>query len=56
MLETTEEECFTPQQKVFVLVFSIKFSLAGYNVFNSANHLGFGFEITQLKGVLHSYF
>ena len=37
MLETTEEECFTPQQKVFVSVFSIKFSLAGYHVFNSAN-------------------
>ena len=37
MLETTEEECFTPQQKVFVSVFSIKFGLAGYHVFNSAN-------------------
>ena len=37
MLETTEEECFTPQQKVFVSVFSIKLSLAGYHVFNSAN-------------------
>ena len=36
-LRTTEEECFTPQQKVFVSVFSIKFSLAGYHVFNSAN-------------------
>ena len=27
-LETTEEECFTQQQKVFVSVFSINFSLA----------------------------
>ena len=35
-LETTEEECFTPQQKVFVTVFSISFSLARYLVFNSA--------------------
>ena len=35
----TEEECFTPQQKVFVSVFSISFSLAGYLVFNSANPL-----------------
>ena len=26
-LETTEEECFTQQQKVFVSVFSISFSL-----------------------------
>ena len=37
MLETTEEECFTPQEKVFVSVFSIKLSLAGYHVFNSAS-------------------
>ena len=37
MLETTEEECFTPQQKVFVSVFSINFSLAGYHVFKLAN-------------------
>ena len=29
-LETTEEECFTQQQKVFVSVFSISFSLSGY--------------------------
>ena len=36
MLETTEEECSTPQQKVFVSVVSIKFSLARYHVFNSA--------------------
>ena len=36
-LETTEEECFTQQPKVFVSVFSISFSLAGYLVFNSAN-------------------
>ena len=38
-LETTEEECFTQQYKVFVSVFSISFSLAGYLVFNSANPL-----------------
>ena len=37
--ETTEEECFTQQQKVFVAVFSISFSLAGYLVVNSANPL-----------------
>ena len=34
-VETTKEECFTQQQKVFVSVFSISFSLAGYLVFNS---------------------
>ena len=33
MLDRTKEKCFTPQQKVFVSVFSIKFSLAGYQVF-----------------------
>ena len=33
MLETTKEEYFTPQHKVFVSVFSIKFSLVGYHVF-----------------------
>ena len=38
-LETTEEECFTQQQKVFVSVFSISFSLAGYLIFNSAKSL-----------------
>ena len=38
-LETTEEKCFTQQQKAFVLVFSISLSLAGYLVFNSANPL-----------------
>ena len=38
-LETTVEECFTQQQKVFVSVFSISFSLAGYLVFNSAKSL-----------------
>ena len=38
-LETTEEECFTQQQKVFVSVFTISFSLAGYLVFNSAKPL-----------------
>ena len=38
-LETTENECLTRQQKVFVSVFSISFSLAGYLVFNSANSL-----------------
>ena len=38
-LEKTEEECFTEQQKVFVSVFSISFSLAGFLVFNSANPL-----------------
>ena len=38
-LETTEEACFTQQQKVFVSVFSISFSLAGYLVFNSAKSL-----------------
>ena len=38
-LETTEEECFTQQQKVFVSVFSISFSLAWYLVFNSAKSL-----------------
>ena len=37
VLETTKEEYFTPQQKVFVSVFSIKFSLGWYHVFNSAN-------------------
>ena len=37
VLETTKEEYFTAQQKVFVSVFSIKFSLAWYHVFNSAN-------------------
>ena len=37
MLETTKEEYFTPQLKAFVSVFSIKFSLAGCNAFNSAN-------------------
>ena len=31
-LETTEEECFTQQQKVFVSVFSISFSLAGFQL------------------------
>ena len=36
-LEMTKEECFTQQQKVFVSVFSISFSLAGHLVFNSAN-------------------
>ena len=57
MLETTEEECFTPQQKVFVSVFSIKFSLAGYHVFNSANPPRVRFEgTTQLTDILHSYF
>ena len=30
VLETTKEEYFTPQQRVFVSVFSIKFSLAWY--------------------------
>ena len=35
-LETTEEEHFTHQPKVFVSVFSTSFSLAGYLVFNSA--------------------
>ena len=38
-LETTGEECFIQQQKVFVSVFSISFSLAGYLVINSANRL-----------------
>ena len=37
MFETTEEECFTPQQKIFVLVFSIKFSLAGYQLGKSTS-------------------
>ena len=38
-LETTEKECLTQQQNVFVSVFSISFSLAAYLVFNSANPL-----------------
>ena len=37
VLETTKEEYFTPQQKVFVSVFPIKCKLAWYHVFNSAN-------------------
>ena len=37
VLETTKEEYFTPQQKVFASMFSIKLSLAWYHVFNSAN-------------------
>ena len=39
IVETTEEECFSQQQKVFISVFSISFSLAGYLVFNSAKSL-----------------
>ena len=35
----TEIECFTQQQKIFVSVFSISFSPAGYLVFYSANPL-----------------
>ena len=38
-LETTEEECFTQQQKVFVSVFSVSCSLSGYLIFNSAKSL-----------------
>ena len=56
MLETTEKEYFTPQQKVFVSVFYIKFSLAGYHVFNSANPPRVQFEGTQLTYILRSYF
>ena len=56
VLETTKEEYFTPQQKVFVSVFSIKFSLAWYHVFNSANPHRVRFEGTQLTEILHSYF
>ena len=56
MLETTEEECFTPKQKVFGSIFSIIFSLAGYHVFKLANPPRVRFEGTQLTDVLHSYF
>ena len=57
MLETAKEEYFTPNQKVFVSVFSIKFSLAWYHVFNSANPYRIRiFEGTQLTENLHSYF
>ena len=56
MLETTNEEYLTPQQKVFVSVFSIKFSLAGYHVFNSVNPHRIRFECTHLTEIPYNYF
>ena len=52
-LETTDEECFTQQQKVFVSVFSISFSLAWFLVFNSANPLRV--RLRSYTNYRHSY-
>ena len=49
----TEEECFTQEQKVFVSVFSLSFSLAGYLVFNSANQLRV--RLRSYTNYRHSY-
>ena len=50
-LETTEEECFTQQQKIFVSVFSVSFSLAGISFSTRQSHFGFGFGVTQITDI-----